>query len=168
MLTLTGRRRGFFKRVLLNLPTFRSSRVGDIILSCNGELVKRMYDLNVHYAAESVNLVALGFELGMLIVANFEKGTGDGCCSADGIRRRWRNGSICLLGRGIAARSASSRSTTSQDVTLPRLHLGPQPRISGLSIRINEYHVYYAFKRDRDAWYPFSTPLTVSLRLRHI
>ena len=31
--------------------------VGDIILSCNEGIVTRMYDLNVHFSAESVNLV---------------------------------------------------------------------------------------------------------------
>ena len=31
--------------------------VGDIILSCDGKIVTRMYDLNVHYSAESVELV---------------------------------------------------------------------------------------------------------------
>lgn len=30
---------------------------GDIILSCNGEIVTRMYDLNVQYSASSVDLV---------------------------------------------------------------------------------------------------------------
>jgi hypothetical protein len=31
--------------------------IGDIILSCDGKIVTRMYDLNVHYFAESVKLV---------------------------------------------------------------------------------------------------------------
>ena len=30
---------------------------GDIVLSCNENIITRMYDLNVHYAAESVDLV---------------------------------------------------------------------------------------------------------------
>jgi hypothetical protein len=50
-----GRRNGFSARVS-KLSTFVLI-VGDIILSCNGEIVTRMYDLNVHYAAESVDLV---------------------------------------------------------------------------------------------------------------
>jgi len=51
---------------------------GDIILSCNGNIVTRMYDLNVHYAAESVNLVSVHLRLA-LTAANFEEGTRDGC-----------------------------------------------------------------------------------------
>ena len=43
-----------------------------------------MYDLNVHYAAESVDLVSVDLILA-LTVANFEKGTGDGCYSSYGI-----------------------------------------------------------------------------------
>ena len=31
--------------------------VGDVILSCNGNIVTRMYDLNVQYSADSVGLV---------------------------------------------------------------------------------------------------------------
>lgn len=31
--------------------------IGDIILSCDGKIVTRMYDLNVHYFTESVELV---------------------------------------------------------------------------------------------------------------
>lgn len=31
--------------------------VGDIILSCNANIVTRMYDLNVQYSADSVDLV---------------------------------------------------------------------------------------------------------------
>lgn len=47
------------KRVLEEgLPQVNNLLIkGDIILSCNGKIVTRMYDLNVQYAAQSVDLV---------------------------------------------------------------------------------------------------------------
>lgn len=59
MLMLMGKRRGFLRRVFLSRhPAFPWVLIaGDIILSCNEKIVTRMYDLNVHYAAESVKLV---------------------------------------------------------------------------------------------------------------
>jgi hypothetical protein len=36
--------------------------VGDIVLSCNENIITRMYDLNVHYEAESVDLVGSCFD----------------------------------------------------------------------------------------------------------
>jgi len=57
------------------------------------------------------------------------------------------------LGRCITPRPASSGPTTGQDVAFPRLHLSPQPRFSSLPIRIDEYHVHYPSKRDRNTRY---------------
>jgi pro-apoptotic serine protease NMA111 len=51
-----------------------SLTVGDIVLSCNGKIVTRMYDLNVQYAAESVDLVSLALNMSLRI-ASGEKGS---------------------------------------------------------------------------------------------
>lgn len=54
MLKLMVTRKEFLRRVCLDIL---SLTIGDIILSCNDKIVTRMYDLNVQYSAEAVDLV---------------------------------------------------------------------------------------------------------------